>query len=62
MPVVAHPLKLTLPDPDDRIFVEVANAGMADANITGNVGHFQPKRGSLLVPVLPRQLVDRMRR
>lgn len=62
-PVVAYPLKLTLPDPDDRMFVEVAIAGRADAIITGNTRHFQPKRGSLSFPVLlPRQLVDRMRR
>ncbi len=62
-PMVAYPLELTLPDPDDRLFVEVAIAGRADAIITGNTRHFQPKPGSLSVPVLlPRQLVDRMRR
>lgn len=62
-PVVAPPLKLALPDPDDRVFVEVAIAGRADVLITGNTRHFQPKHGSLPVSVLlPRQLVDRMRR
>jgi putative PIN family toxin of toxin-antitoxin system len=62
-PVVARPLRLALPDPEDRVFVEVAVAGRADAIVTGNVRHFVPRRGKLPVPVLtPRQLVDRMRR
>jgi putative PIN family toxin of toxin-antitoxin system len=62
-PVIASPLRLSLPDPDDRIFVEVAVAGGADAIITGNARHFIPKRGELTMPVLsPRQLVDRLRR
>ncbi len=62
-PVVALPLRLSLPDPDDRVFVEVAVAGDADAIVTGSIRHFIPKKGELAVPVLtPRQLVDRLRR
>lgn len=62
-PVVASPLRLSLPDPDDRVFVEVAVAGDTDAIVTGSVRHFIPKKGELAVPVLtPRQLVDRLRR
>ena len=62
-PVVAGPLRLSLPDPEDRVFVEVAVAGAADAIVTGNTRHFIPKRGELTVPVLtPRQFVDRLRR
>lgn len=61
-PVLARPLRLSLPDPDDRLFVEVARAGNADAIVTGNVKHFVPKSGALGVVVLtPRQFVDRMR-
>ena len=62
-PVIASPLRLSLPDPDDRVFVEVAFAGIADAIVTGNTRHFIPKKGDLGVAVLtPRQLVDKLRR
>ena len=62
-PVIASPLRVTLPDLDDRIFVEVALAGNADAIVTGNARHFIPRKGDLGVKVLtPRQLVDRLRR
>jgi uncharacterized protein len=62
-PVVTRPLRLALPDPEDRVFVEVAVAGRDDAIVTGNVRRFVPRRGKLPVPVLtPRQLVNRMRR
>ena len=61
--ITALPLKLALPDPDDRCFVEVAVAGQADAIVTGNVKHFVPRKGVLAVRVLtPRQFVDRLRR
>jgi len=38
--VVAAPLEVELPDPDDLMFVEVALAGGADAFVTGNKKHF----------------------
>jgi putative PIN family toxin of toxin-antitoxin system len=59
--VVAAPLALTLPDPGDLPFLEVAVAGAVDAIVTGNVKHFRPKEGRVDVPVLtPRQLLDRL--
>lgn len=61
-PVVAAPMRLSLPDPDDRMFVEVALAGRADAIVTGNARHFVPRKGQLDITILtPRQLVDRLR-
>lgn len=60
---IAQPLRLSLPDPEDRMFVEAAVAGGADAIVTGNVRHFRPRSGKLPVGVLtPRQAVDRLRR
>lgn len=44
-PIAAPSLKVTLPDPSDLPFLEVAAAGLADALVTGNVKHFRPKRG-----------------
>jgi putative PIN family toxin of toxin-antitoxin system len=61
--VVARPSRLLLPDPDDRVFVEVALAGRADVIVTGNVKHFIPRRGELGVAVqTPRAFVDSLRR
>lgn len=60
--VAASPLRLTLPDPDDRVFAEVAVAGRADMIVTGNTRHFAPLRGALGVAVrTPRQLMDSLR-
>jgi len=33
---------LSLPDPDDGLFVEIAIAGGADFLVTGNLAHFPP--------------------
>ena len=55
------PLPLTLPDPDDLPFVEVAVAGGADALVTGNARHFQPIAGDHDVLVLgPSALLERI--
>lgn len=45
MPVVAAPLPLRLPDPDDLPFLEVAVAARADVLVTGNRRHFIPLEG-----------------
>ena len=49
--VAAGPLPVTLPDPDDLPFLEVAAGGAADALVTGNHRHFVPSRGSHAVRV-----------
>ncbi|MFQ5505508.1 MAG: putative toxin-antitoxin system toxin component, PIN family [Planctomycetota bacterium] len=38
--VVAAPLGLSLPDPDDAMFVEVAHAAAAERLVTGNLRHY----------------------
>jgi uncharacterized protein len=43
---------VSLPDPDDAPFLEVAIAGYADALVTGNVRHFRTGYGKVLVPIL----------
>lgn len=57
--VVAPPLKITLPDPDDLIFVEVAIAGRADALVTGNKKHY-PEGCCGVIPVIsPSEFLSR---
>lgn len=56
--VAAAPVELTLPDPDDRAFVEVALSGHADALVTGNTRHFPPDLG--IVVLSPRALLERI--
>lgn len=50
--VSAPPLPVTLPDPDDRPFLEVAAAGGARALVTGNAADFEPREGSHGVTVV----------
>jgi putative PIN family toxin of toxin-antitoxin system len=49
-PVIAHPLGVVLPDPDDLPFLEVAASGQAIL-VTGNLRHF-PKTATGTVRVL----------
>ncbi len=59
--VIAHPLTVTLPDPDDLAFLEVAASGEA-LLITGNQRHF-PKAATGAVSVLsPAECLDALRR
>jgi putative PIN family toxin of toxin-antitoxin system len=58
--VVGVPLPLTLPDPDDLPFLEVAVAAAVDALVTGNARHFRAPEGKLDISVVsPRQFLDR---
>jgi putative PIN family toxin of toxin-antitoxin system len=45
--LVAPPLAVALPDPDDRPFLEVAVAGRADTLVTGNPRHYPIGRTGL---------------
>lgn len=61
-PIVAPPLPLTLSDPTDLKFIEVAVAGGADAIVTGNARDFRAAEGTLDIPVVsPRRLVEMIR-
>jgi putative PIN family toxin of toxin-antitoxin system len=56
----APPLAVVLPDPDDLPFLEVAEAGAAEALVTGNARHYVPTKGEHRVLVLsPAMFVKR---
>lgn len=60
--VRARPLKVTLPDPSDLPFLEVAVAGHADALVTGNRRHFRPITGESTIAILsPADLVGKLK-
>jgi uncharacterized protein len=60
MPVIAQPLAVALPDPDDLCFLEVAASGPADL-VTGNRRHF-PKNLTGSVPVFsPAEYLENLR-
>jgi len=57
--VSPDPMSLSLPDPTDEPFLEVAVAGGADALVTGNAKHFAVRGGGILIPVVtPRRFLD----
>lgn len=60
IPITARPLAgVTLPDPTDLPFLEVAASGAADYLVTGNTSHYVPTQGSHPVRVVsPRHYVD----
>lgn len=60
IPVIAHPLSVVLPDPDDLPFLEVAASGHAIL-VTGNHRHF-PKAATGTVRVLsPAECLEALR-
>jgi putative PIN family toxin of toxin-antitoxin system len=57
--VVAKPLALTLPDPDNLPYLEVAVAARADALVTGNARHYHATSGTHRMRILsPREFLD----
>ena len=60
IPVIAHPLSVALPDPDDLPFLEVAASGHAIL-VTANLRHF-PKAATGTVRVLsPAECLEALR-
>lgn len=60
--IPGHPLPVTLPDPFDAPFLEVAVAGNAEVLVTGNTRHYTPTEGQHAVRILtPRALLEALR-
>ncbi len=57
--VVAPPLALVLPDPDDAPFLEVAYHANAVALCTGNTRHYPPEARGGVTVLTPAELVAR---
>ena len=57
-PVLAPPLNLSLPDPSDAPFVEVAVACAADFIVTGNLRHFPAESLRGVRAIAPRGFWD----
>jgi predicted nucleic acid-binding protein len=60
--VIAEPLSLSLPDPDDEAFLEVALACPDTVIITGNNKHFPPKLCEPVKVLTPAQFVTLWKR
>jgi putative PIN family toxin of toxin-antitoxin system len=60
--VVGIPLKESLPDPDDNMFLEVALAGKVECIVTGNLNHF-PQNSCFGIPIFsPSEFVNYYRK
>jgi len=57
-PTLATPLAVTLPDPWDQMFVEVAVSSNADCLVTGNLRHFPENARAGVGVVSPREFLD----
>ena len=57
-PTLAAPLGVTLPDPWDAMFIEVAISSEADFLVTGNLERFPEKAGAGVRVVSPREFLD----
>lgn len=58
IPVVARPLAIRLPDPDDEPFLEIALAGGARCLVTGNVKHYPAPARCGIEVLSPRSFLD----
>ena len=56
--VQASELATQLPDPEDRMFIEVAVRSFADALVTGNIKHFPTSQRHGVHVLTPRQFLD----
>ena len=56
--VLAEPLDLVLPDPEDQMFIEVAVSGKAEYLVTGNLKHFPKSLRAGITVVSPREFLD----
>jgi putative PIN family toxin of toxin-antitoxin system len=57
-PTLAAPLAVTLPDPWDQMFIEVAVSSNADFLVTGNLKHFPETARAGIRVVSPRAFLD----
>jgi putative PIN family toxin of toxin-antitoxin system len=57
-PTLATPFAVTLPDPWDQMFVEVAVSSNADCLVTGNLRHFPETARAGVRVVSPREFLD----
>ena len=57
IPVVARPLSIRLPDPDDEPFLEIALAGGAPL-VTGNAKHYPPEARQSVEVHSPRSFIE----
>ena len=56
--IIGIPIKESLPDPDDNMFLEVALAGKVECIVTGNLNHF-PQNSCFGIPIFsPSEFVN----
>ena len=58
IPIPTEPLDLSLPDPKDQMFIEVAVFGKAEFLVTGNLRHFPKSMLERIAIVSPREFLD----
>lgn len=57
-PILTEPLDLSLPDPEDQMFIEVAVFSKADFLVTGNLRHFPKSMRERIAVVSPREFLE----